>query len=130
MAIEQIKLSGDQAETAKAYALIKSEIKCLEDQAKKFKAELDQIVEQSKIDYDDVIELVVEEEVVVTYSKAVYNFKFDFDMKEFIETTGSYDLLDVSVTKARKFLGEDRMRDYFKKVVGSRKSYIGKLLSE
>lgn len=130
MAIEQIKLSGEQAETAKAYALIKAEIKCLEAQAKKFKDELDQIVDESKIDYDDVIELVVDEEVVVTYSKAVYNFKFDCDMKEFIEEVGSYELLDVSVTRARKFLGEDKMREYFKKVVGSRKSYIGKLLAE
>jgi hypothetical protein len=126
----QIKLSDDQAETAKAYALIKAEIKCLEDQAKKFKVELDKIVDECTADYDDVVELVVEDEIVVTYSKAVYNFKFDCDIQSFITETGAYELLDVSVTKARKFLGEDRMRDYFKKVVGSRKSYIGKLISE
>ncbi len=126
----QIKLENDQAETAKAYALIKAEIKCLEEQAKKFKEELDKIVEQSTAEYDDVVELVVEDEIVVTYSKAVYNFKFDCDIQNFLSETGAYELLDVSVTKARKFLGEDRMRDYFKKVVGSRKSYIGKLISE
>jgi hypothetical protein len=126
----QIKLSDDQAETAKAYALIKAEIKCLEDQAKKFKVELDKIVDECTADYDDVIELVVEDEVVVTYSKAVYNFKFDCDIQNFLSETGAYGLVDVSVTKARKFLGEDRMRDYFKKVVGSRKSYIGKLIAE
>ena len=126
----QIELTGEQAETAKAYALIKAEIKCLEEQAKKFKEELDKIIESSEADYDDSVELVVDNEIVVTYSKAVYNFKFDFDMKDFIESTGSYELLEVSVTKARKLFGEDGMRQYFKKVVGSRKSYIGKLLGE
>jgi hypothetical protein len=126
----QIQLSGDQAETAKAYALIKAEIKCLEDQAKQFKKELDVIITNSEAEYDDAVELMVDDKVVVTYSRAVYNYKFDYDISKFLQETKAYDLVEISVTKARTFLGEEKMREYFNKVVGSRKSYIGKLIAE
>lgn len=126
----QIQLSGDQAETAKAYALIKAEIKCLEDQAKQFKKELDSIIANSEAEYDDAVELMVDDKVVVTYSRAVYNYKFDYDISKFLQETKAYDLVEISVTKARTLLGEEKMREYFNKVVGSRKSYIGKLIAE
>jgi hypothetical protein len=126
----QIQLSGDQAETAKAYALIKAEIKCLEDQAKQFKKELDGIIANSEAEYDDAVELMVDDNVVVTYSRAVYNYKFDYDISKFLQETKAYDLVEISVTKARTLLGEEKMREYFNKVVGSRKSYIGKLIAD
>lgn len=124
MASIQVELKGEQAELAKAYALIKQEIKCLEDQAKLFKQEIDNMSSALDLDYETGIEYMVDNQLVLTISPSTYNYQFDCNMDEFLKETKRYDLFDISVTRARKLFSETQMRQYFKRVIGGRKCFV------
>jgi hypothetical protein len=107
------------------YARTYQEHKALDNQLKNLRKLVDNIIANANA--DDLEEVVMETDmVIIPFSTNTESLKFKYDMEQYIQETGKYATLSVSLVEARKHLSHAQLATYFETVVGSRK--LGKII--
>jgi hypothetical protein len=107
------------------YARIYQEHKALDTQLKNLRKLVDNIVANANA--DDLEEVIMETtDFIIPFATVSESLKFDYNVKKYLEETGAYNTVSVSIVDARKHLSTQQLSTYFNTVVGSRK--IGKIL--
>jgi hypothetical protein len=118
-----IKISEEQVSRFEEYVALQRSIKELSDQAAEIRAEIDQCVYDVDPIEDESVVIIVNDSII-EFSVVPKSFKFDYDIKEYIEETSAYDTLTVSSTEAKKILSAKQVDKYFRIEKGTRRIKI------
>lgn len=118
-----IELTPDQVEKYAEFCFIRQTIKELTEQANEICTEIEQQVYDSDAADDEPVVLIVKDNII-EFSVVPKSFKFDYDIKKYIEETNAYDTLTVSSTAAKKDLSSEQVSKYFTIDKGNRRLKI------
>ncbi len=119
----QIDINEQQAQLVDQYASVDAQIKELTAQLKGLRSELDSIVVSAEVpDHESAV--LRTENSMLEYSSPSESLRFSANMVDFVNETKCFDVLDISITKARKQLTAENLARYFTTVIGSRKLYV------
>lgn len=118
-----LELTNEQQSLIDEYASKQQALKSLTEEVKGLREQVDVIVEQSKIDPLEQIQLKTGNSLI-DFAKTAEALKFNYDMNDFLIETNRFDLVDVNISKAKKELNKVELQKYFKLVLGSRRATV------
>lgn len=118
-----VKISEEQVARFEEYVAIQQAIKEMSDKAAEIRAEIDQCVYDVDPVEDESVVIIVNDSII-EFSVVPKSFKFDYDIKEYIEETSAYGTLTVSSTEAKKILSAKQVDKYFRIEKGTRRIKI------
>lgn len=117
------KLTEQQVKRFDEYIALQDAIKQLTEQATEIRTEIEQVVYDSNSSDDESVVLIVNDKII-EFSVVSKSFKFDYDVKQYIEETSAYGTLTVSSTAAKAALSSEQIDKYFNIEKGSRRLKI------